>query len=800
MNSGFRYYSMRARKARFGRFFKSAAIRFLLWLIFFGLILGGLAWVYFGKNSAGWILVGFAFPFMMLAVWAKNDLINVPSGKGDTITDLMSSNCLAVIKNHPAPSSIVDIIPKTRSGRFLLSRLEVPLDLFYQIVSNNNIETEKIFEKAMEIRIKTNSAHISGAIFAIAIIENCPDYGKILHQLKLDLDDFYQVTTWFNYIHGVVKDAKKPHHTGGIGRDLSFGYIPILQKFGTNISMQRQNQPHTQIPQGNRTEVLEKMIEIFTKNGRQNAALIGPNGSGRTTIVYAFAEILLDANKDIPSSLKFRQVFSLDASSLISSASKPGEIESLMNQIFNEAYTAKNIILCLDNAHLFFEEGVGSVDISNVLAPILDAGNLKLILIMDEQHFLEISAKNSTLANSLNKIMVPPADRETTLKVLQDQIPLMEYQLNTFYTYKSLLEAYQLSDRYIHDIEMPGKAKLLLSSAANFAENGIVTTKSVQEAIEKTQGVKMQSTQTAEDKSKLLNLEDEIHQRMVDQMQAVNAVSNALRRSAAGVRNQNRPIGTFLFMGPTGVGKTELAKAISEVYFRGEKEIIRIDLNEFVEPSDVARLIADSAENATSLTAQIQKKPFSVVLLDEIEKAHPQVLTTLLQVLDEGILRDSKNHEISFRDAIIIATSNAGANQIREHIDNGESLEEFKDQITNELISSNKFPPEFLNRFDEICMFKPLAKEDLVKILDLIISSTNKTLESQKISVRLDDGAKEILIEKGYDPRLGARPIRRIVQKTVENIVAKAMLKDEAGAGAEILITKEQVEAELQNI
>ena len=321
-----------------------------------------------------------------------------------------------------------------------------------------------------------------------------------------------------------------------------------------------------------------------------------------------------------------------------------------------------------------------------------------------------------------------------------------------------------------------------------------LNTISVEEAIEQTMNVKISTASTNDEREKLLNLENMIHQRMIDQEQAVSAVANALRRARAGVRNQNRPIGTFLFLGPTGVGKTELAKALAEVYFNGEDNLIRLDLNEYVNIDDVNRLIADAADDPRSLTAQVMKKPFSVVLIDEIEKAHPNVLTALLQVLDEGILRDIKNREVSFRDTIIIATSNAGADKIREIVERGYDISKYEDSIVNNLISTNQFRPEFLNRFDEITIFKPLSESDLLQIVDLMVAGVNKTLASQKIKVSIMDDAKRILVSAGYDPRLGARPMRRIIQKVVENTVAKKMLSGEAAAGSEIIITADIVQ------
>jgi ATP-dependent Clp protease ATP-binding subunit ClpA len=236
-----------------------------------------------------------------------------------------------------------------------------------------------------------------------------------------------------------------------------------------------------------------------------------------------------------------------------------------------------------------------------------------------------------------------------------------------------------------------------------------------------------------------------------------------------------------------------LAKSLAEVYFGGEKNMIRLDMNEFVSPNDVMRLIADGAEDPSSLTAQVMKQPFSVVLLDEIEKAHSSVLTTLLQLLDEGILRDVRNREVSFRDTVVIATSNAGSDRIQEYIQRGYSLQQFEETFVNELIGSHIFHPEFLNRFDEMVVFAPLTKPELLQVVDLILNSVNKNLAEQKITITVAPDAKEYLVEAGYDPRLGARPMRRVVQRAVENTVAKLLLSNQATPGSTIEISREQV-------
>lgn len=787
----FNYNSSRAKKARLGKVVNHPATKFALVLAAIT-ALAASGYLLFIHNYRGWPLLAAAILAIELLIWNHYELRQPPIGKTDDLNDVLSGDCLAGLPKNPTPENLAHLVKDTRSGRFLAARYGIAPVLLAELAKGQE-SADQIFKKALEIRQRTRSKEIEGATLAAAIIENYDGHELLLKRLKLDQKTLEGGIIWYNYLYGLVQGSKKRRPDGGIARDLAFGYIPLLQRFGYNLSMR--SNLKTRIHQATHQEIINQMLQIFEKQGRQNVALIGPEGSGRTTLVQAFAEELLDASNKLPSNLQFRQIFLLDATSLLAAAPGKGELEHLLIRIMDEAYAAKNIILCFENAHVFFEEATGTVDISNVLQPILEAGNLRIILTLNQQKFLEISTKNPALTNTLNKIMVPPASREETIKIMEDQAPLIEGKQGVIITYLALEEAYRLSERYIHDLEMPGRALSLLENATKYAKNGLVTEDSVKAAIEKTEGVKVQTADSAEDRDKLLNLEQHIHQRMINQTAAVKAVSDALRRAAAGVRSESRPIGTFLFLGPTGVGKTELAKALSEVYFGGENDIIRIDLNEYVAEADVARLIAEATSDPTSLTAQVSKNPFSVVLLDEIEKAHPKVLTTLLQLLDEGILRDAKNREVSFRDTIVIATSNAGANQIREQIANGQTLD--KETLTNELIKSGEFKPEFLNRFDEICIFTPLSKPDLIKVVDIMLKGVNKTLAPQKISVHLDDDAKALLVEKGYDPQLGARPMRRIVQKAVENLVARAVLEGQADAGSDIYITSAMISEQL---
>lgn len=789
----FNYSSLRAEKARIA-VAMTGLWRVLLVVTAIGLIVAGIAFLVMGL-ALGWLVLGFAALPMILLEWYRGELSDIPKGPTDQLSDVMSSHLLGHLSKNPSPIDLAMAAMKTPSGQFMAIRFGLTGNFFNNILAGGAVVSEQVWETAKQVQQDAGLDEITGSVMAVALVRSHGGHEPLLAHMKLEYADLLSGIKWHQHLRELVHTHTTFRRTGGIARDWSFGYIPLLERFGRNISAELANGGLLRVNLETHDKALDAMIETFGAGGRQNVVLVGPSGVGKSTLVYAFADKLLDGGSSLPSHLKFRQVFMLDSAALIAAAPGRGELEGLVMRVLSEAYSAKNIILCLDDAQLFFEEGVGSVDLANVLQPILEAGRLRMILTMDEQRLLQIGQRNAPLYGALNRVNVGEPGKEETVRVLQDKLVVLEHQRNVVYTYHAVSEAYSLSLRYIHDVAMPGRAFKLLEAAAGYADGKLVTAESVQRAIEETLGVKVGVASGDDEREKLLNLESLIHERMINQSRAVQVVSDALRRARAGVRNQERPIGTFLFLGPTGVGKTELSKALAGVYFGGEERMVRLDLNEFVRPEDVSRLIADGADDPNSLTAQVMKQPFSVVLLDEIEKAHPQVLTTLLQLLDEGILRDVKNREISFRDAIVIATSNAGADLIREYIDRGYQIEQFEDQITNQLISSGEFKPEFLNRFDEIVVFRPLTKNELLQVVDLILAGINKTLAAQKVVVAVDDEAKLFLVEKGYDPRLGARPMRRVVQRAVENTVAKLMLAGTASSGETIRLSLADVQA-----
>lgn len=787
--TAFNYKSQRAHKARWGHALKPWAATLEVGVVL--LIVGGIALVIFGF-AIGWAAIGLAAIPAMIVEWYKYELKSVPIIKGGTTIDaLMDSELLGLLPDQPTPQDLANVLSVTNSGLFFAARFGISGGFFKEVVSANRDDTKIIFAEALKIANDVGGRVTAGVIM-LAMFRQLPAKEAILGHLQLDESDIIRGIKWYHHLRDLIDGSKRRvTKPGGIGRDWSFGWIPNLTRFGQNLSEYEVSR--SDLRADTRNQIMRAMA-----NGRGAIALVGQTGVGKSQIVQELASELMSASADVPDSLRYHQIFMLDANRLVSSASGRGQLEGLIQTLLGEAYSAKNIIVCLDNAQVFFEEGVGSVDMTNVLLPILEAGRLPIILTVDEQRFLQISKRTPALAAAVNRVNVTATNEDDTLAVLEDSLGGLEYRHKVTYMYQALREAYKLSARYVYDIAMPGQALSLLDAAADYAESGLVTAKSVGLAIEKTIGVKTNSVDDETERDTLLNLESLIHERMIGQERAVNVVADALRRARAGIRNQKRPVGTFMFLGPTGVGKTELAKSIAAVYFGGEQNIIRLDMNEFVSSNDVMRLIADGTEDAGSLTAQVMKQPFSVILLDEIEKAHSTVLSTLLQLLDEGILRDERGREVSFRDTIVIATSNAGADRIQEYLHRGYNLEQFEDVFVDELISSNLFHPEFLNRFDEIIVFAPLNKQELLQVVDLILVDVNKNLASQKITVTVAQNAKEYLVEAGYDPRLGARPMRRVVQRSVENTVAKLMLANAVQAGGVVEITLDQVQALLE--
>lgn len=775
--------SPRAFKARYASMLAANTYKYVFWLVFVISLAVGIGLLLIENKLAGTVFVP-AIIALLIGLWNKGDLQHLDEIKSPKdITEKLDSAILANLKtNNPSDIELWEATKNTNDRWFFQNRYMIHPVLFEQGLNNQPNSSQPVWQIAEELRMKYELPNYSAAVVIVALLKSVPGIEGVLHKVQLELSDIEHGIEWISEIDKKTKMAKESQHFGGWARDWAYGYTPVLRYAGHNVSEDVQyhgffadTAPHDQL--------VDQMVNAMG-SGSGSMTLVGDIGVGKTTCVTAFAKRLIEA-KNVPSTIKNRQVIALDAPSLLSQTKNVNELENLMIRIFNEASRAKNIILFFDDAQVFFGEGQESVDLSNIMQQALDSGTVKMIFALTPLQWQNISSKNPAVVSKLEPLQVKPADEKDTLKVLRDQVLMVEYKRKVLYTHQALRESFRLGSRYVETQAMPGAALAVLEGAASVASDGYVTAEVVQQSIENSFGVRIKQAKSDESKS-LLTLEDSLHKYVINQKQAVSVIANALRRSRSGVGNPDRPVGTFLFLGPTGVGKTELSKALARVYFGDEKSMIRVDMNQFVSPEDVNRLITPMVGGQLGFLGQVRRMPFSVILLDEIEKAHKSVINLLLQMLDEGVMKDVENKPVSFKDAIIIATSNAGADFIRQKIDEGEDITKIQDTLVDEIIDRQIFAPEFINRYDEVVVFRPLTEEELLQVIDLIIAGINKTLDKQKVQVELTEEAKKWLVHKGYDAKLGARPMRRVVQKYVENILARKILGEEAAGGSQV--------------
>ena len=603
----------------------------------------------------------------------------------------------------------------------------------------------------------------------------------------------------------------------------------LLGQFGVDLTEQaRKGQIDPVI---GRDKEISRVIEILNRRTKNNPVLIGEAGVGKTAVVEGLA--LKIANGDVPAKLQDRHVIRLDVVSLVQGTGIRGQFEQRMQQLIDELKQNKNIILFIDEIHEIVGAGnaEGGMDAGNVLKPALARGELQLVGATTSNEYRQIE-KDSALARRLQQVMVEEPSVDETIKILKGLQPRYQDFHHVKYTEGAIEAAATLSNRYIQDRFLPDKAIDLLDEAgsrknltiatvdpetikakiadaekqkqaalkqedyekaafyrdqvtkledmakkqSNLPDNEIptVTEKDMEKIVEEKTNIPVGELK-AQEQAQLKNLASDLEQHVIGQNEAVDKVARAIRRNRIGFNKTGRPIGSFLFVGPTGVGKTELAKQLAKELFGSEDAMIRFDMSEYMEKFSVSKLIGSPPgyvgyEEAGQLTEKVRRNPYSLILLDEIEKAHPDVMNMFLQILDDGRLTDSQGRTVSFKDTIIIMTSNAGSTDAEANVGFGATLSGKTHSVLDQL--GNYFKPEFLNRFDDIVEFKPLSKDDLLKIVSLMINDTNNNLKSQGLTIHVTDPVKEKLVTLGYNPSMGARPLRRVIQEQIEDRVA----------------------------
>lgn len=527
-----------------------------------------------------------------------------------------------------------------------------------------------------------------------------------------------------------------------------------------------------------REKEIENIFHIFT-SGKNGVLITGEPGVGKKTLVSGIAEMMVQEN--VPHFLKDKRLLELDLSRLISGA-HASESQERMLVIIDEVFRAGNIILFIQNIESICGITAGgeeSMDLSEVLARGLEKGALHCLATVDPISYTKY-LENTPLSHVMAKFELPEPTGNLAIQIIESKIGILESKYHVFFSYNAISQAVDLSSRYMHEKFLPVKAIEILELAASKlaaqkSDNKIVNKEMIAEVISDITHIPLTAVTDAEG-DKLIHLEERMHEHMVNQEEAVHAVAASLRRARTSLRENKRPIASFLFLGPTGVGKTELAKTIARVYFGREDYMVRLDMSEYQAGDSLIKMIGSPNGTLGYLTEAVRKQPFSLVLLDEFEKAHPDILNLFLQVMDDGRLTDGQGRTIDFTNCILIATSNCGALYIQEQIQSGlADMEKIKQTIINDYLNK-AMRPELINRFDGLIVFKPLTEEDLVQIVKLMLHSVESMLEEKGIGLRTEPAGLAVLAKEGFDPKFGARPLRRLIQDKIENEIANLIL------------------------
>ncbi|MCC7357323.1 ATP-dependent Clp protease ATP-binding subunit [Candidatus Uhrbacteria bacterium] len=562
-----------------------------------------------------------------------------------------------------------------------------------------------------------------------------------------------------------------------MNRAMTARQTPLLDRFSEDLTILARNGYVP--PTIGRNDEIEEILRGL-ESGRSSVALVGPPGVGKSALIEQIARRMVE--EDVPKILFDMRIVSINVTQLISSGDPSMAAERLLAMLY-EVGNSGNIVLVLSNIESLVGSGTGgTMDLAEIFSSELDKGYFRAIVTTTPDAWTKYIERRS-LGTKLLRINISEPDIESTLQVLMARSAMIEYQQSVFFSYSSLEKAASLSVKFIHEKAAPEKTLEVLREAAVIAkqtrgERTFVTSDDVAKVITKRTGIPVEAINKQES-DKLLDMEKHLHSRVIGQDAAVTAVSQALRRARSDMREGKRPIANFLFLGPTGVGKTELSKALADEYFGSEESMIRLDMSEYQSKDSIPRMIGfPGDERGGLLTEAVRKRPFTIVLLDELEKAHPDILTLFLQVLDDGRLTDGIGRTIDFTNTMIIATSNAGTRFIQDEISVGTSLERIKTGLLEQELKGI-FRPEFLNRFDGVIVFKPLTLDDVTQIAWLFMHSITKRLEEKGITFRAEDDAVEELAKDGFDPLFGARPLRRVIQERVDNALADALLRGE---------------------
>ncbi|MBU1179523.1 ATP-dependent Clp protease ATP-binding subunit, partial [Patescibacteria group bacterium] len=622
-------------------------------------------------------------------------------------------------------------------------------------------------------RRRSNKVEVNIILLEIAKVNEF--FGEVLYDLNVDEDKLLNVVKWIEIQDKLrarwmeFRKASVLRPRGEVNRAMTSVRTPILDRFSEDITMYAKRGAIDFCI--GRKDVLGKIFRVI-EGGSKGVVLVGERGVGKSAIIDGIAELMI--KEDVPKQFQDKRLVRLSLSEILGGATSEEAGEKLMSAI-SEAHYSGNIVLDIPNLE-YFVSGEG-MSVVALLADELKKSNMPIVASTTPEGYRQV-VEGTALASIFEKVEVPEPDTNLAIQILEAESGEIEFKTSVYFSYDAIASAVKLSDKYLRERYLPEKAMEIIKESAQYAFNkrgkgSVVSGEDVAHIVSEKSKVPV-SALTETEKDKLLKLEEVIHERIIGQREAVDAVSRALRRARAGMHSGGRPIANFLFLGPTGVGKTELAKTIAEVYFGNENTMVRLDMSEYQNKESVRRMIGGKGEEGY-LTQAIRRTPFALLLLDELEKAHPDILNLFLQVMEDGRLTDGKGRTIDFTNIILIATSNAGSDFIAKQIRAGAKVPAIKEQLVEEKLGEY-FRPEFLNRFDGVIVFRPLEAQEIVKIAGLLVKKVAKKIEAKGIELILEDAALQELAKLGFDPKFGARPLRRVIAREVEDRLANMLL------------------------
>ncbi|MBI2669806.1 MAG: ATP-dependent Clp protease ATP-binding subunit [Candidatus Yanofskybacteria bacterium] len=632
------------------------------------------------------------------------------------------------------------------------------------------------------------------------------DYNSAFRQLaidyNLDKDDLNFLATWYEsdaeYFRKIKMFWRLENllRRSPIGIGWIYGYSRYLQRFTTDLTGQFQKR-QSEIKLIGRQKTIDHIEQVLARSGQNNILLVGEPGVGKRTVIMGFAEMIA-AGKALPA-LNYKRVFKLNVPLITSSSKDVAEVQNTLISLLNEAVKAGNIVLVIDDFHNFIGAlgGMGRTDISQILIPYLESTKIQIIATTDPVNFHKHMESRAEILKVFEKVDVEEPDIAETMRIIEELVPSIEVRNKVFLTYGAIKNIVEGSDRYIKTAPMPEKAIDLLAevvSRAGSHKKPVIFPQDVDETITLKTEIPLGGIGESE-KEKLINLESEMHKKIIGQDMAIKAVVQTMQRLRAGLVRRNKPAGVFLFAGPTGVGKTLTAKMLAKIYFGSPDKMLRFNMSEYQDIESLDRFLGSLRINEPGqLASQVRDNPFSLILLDEIEKAHKNILNIFLAIFDEGQMTDVFGRKVSFEQNIIIATSNAAADLIRDMVNKGFDPSAQKEKIIDALVSGRYFSPELLNRFDEIVVFHPLNKEQVRQIAELLIGSLAERLREQGYFYKPTPEIVDFVALKGFDPQFGARPMQRVIQDKLETVIARKILESTIQKGTEFRLEVGELE------